>query len=387
MLFVLVSLVGFPHFLYAQLQDSHFYKVSEDEISSNFKIDSFWKTHIEGSFLKNERSREKLMKVKMYGKFDVEFNSYISARFEPYIVLQEGEIQSRFQRDEPSILQMQQGFFEIKPAERFSIQLGSIDQSYLNAPLLVSDQSFISALFAYSYIKEHYEVQTVLQQSMLSVVNSFRRYNEIEDVPYFTSLFTYGEWIPSDFYSFKGHITGFYFTSLPSFVANDSMTYGNTVLRQQSSAQFVHDYYGAHFDLSAQLRVIKEIYLSLGYNGLMNLGVPFAFDKAWYDKAWGERVYSILDIDLWKFAKMYSRFEYFYNSSDTAPAYYNSEIYGHNDRQGFLTELKVFFPKGNFEVGFRYVFSKPIQGRIIDSSIDKSQHAFMVFVSSRYLSI
>ena len=372
--------MSFPHFLYAQLQDSHFYKVSEDEISSDFKIDSFWKTHVEGSFLENDDSRERLMKVKIYGKFDVEFNSYISAHFEPYFVLQEGEIQSRFQRDESSILQMQQGLFEIKPAERFNIQLGSIDQSYLNAPFLVSNKSFISALFAYSYIKERYEVQTVLQQSMLSVVNSFKRYNEIADVPYFTSLFTYGEWIPSDFYSFKGHVTGFYFTPMPSFIAHQSKKYGNSVLRQQSSAQFEYDYYGANFDFSGQVRVIKEIYLSLGYNGLMNLGAPF-------EKAWGERIYGILDIDLWKFAKMYSRFEYFYNNSDTAPSYYNSEIYGHNDRQGFLTELKLFFPKGNFEVGFRYVLSKPIQERIIHSYIEESQHAFMVFVSSRYLSI
>ena len=92
-------------------------------------------------------------------------------------------------------------------------------------------------------------------------------------------------------------------------------------------------------------------------------------------------------MDFWKFVKLYSRFEYFYNNSDSAPAYFNSEIYGHNDRKGFLMELKSFFPKGNFELGFRYVLSDSIQQNVINSSLGERQHSFMLFVSSRYLSI
>ena len=366
---------------HAQLQDSHFYKVSNDEISSDFKVDSFWKTQVEGFILSNQESRQRLMKVKLYGKFDLEFNPYISAHFEPYLVVKEGEVQQRFRSsDESAVIQMHQGFFEVKPADKFNIQVGSINQEYLNSPLLVTDSAFLSALFAYTYIKEKYEVQTVLQQSMPSVVNSFKRYNEIADAPYFTSLFTYGEWIPSDFYSFKGHITGFYFTNLPAFIAHQSKTYGNTILGDKSSAQFAYPYYGVNFDFSSQLRITPEMYFSIGYNGLMNFGAPST-------KAWGERVYGILDMDFWKFVKLYSRVEYFYNNSDSAPAYFNSEIYGHNDRKGFLTELKFFVPKGNFELGFRYIFSEPIQKQIISSSVREHEHSFMVFVSSRYLSI
>jgi len=375
-LLLLACVFGFSNPIYAQLQDSHFYKVDDGEVSSHFKVYSFWKTHVEGSVLSNRESRERLMKVKLYGKFDLEFNSYISGQFEPYLVIKEGEIQRRFVRPESTIIQMYQGFFRIRPADGFNIQVGSINQDYLSSPLLVSDHSFLSALFGYSYINDKYEVQTVFQQSMPSVVNSFKRYNEIADAPYLTSLFTYGEWIPSDYYSFKGHFTGFYFTNLPSFIAHQSKNYGNTILGERSSAQFAYSYYGVNFDCSSQIRLTPQIYFSLGYNGLMNLGAPV-------EQAWGERAYSILDMDFWKFAKIYSRLEYFYNHSDSAPAYFNSEMYGHKDRQGFLTELKVFVPKGTFELGFRYIFSKPIQKQIINSSIDR-QHSLMVFVSSRY---
>ena len=377
---LLFCIFGFPCLVQAQLQDSHFYKVEDGEISSDFKVNSFWKTHVEGSLLSNKDSRERLMKVKLYGKFDLEFNSYISGHFEPYLVIKEGEIQRRFVRPESSIVQMHQGFFEIRPVERFNLQIGSINQDYLNSPLLVSDRGFLSALIAYSYIKERYEVQTVLQQSMPSVVNSFKRYNEIAKAPSFSSLFTYGEWLPSDYYSFKGHVTGFYFANLPSFIAHQSKNYGNTIVGTRSSADFAYSYYGFNFDLSSQIRIIPEVYLSFGYNGLMNLDAPF-------EKAWGERVYGVLDMDFWKFAKIYSRVEYFYNNSDSAPAYFNSEMYGHNDRTGFLMELKSFFPRGNFELGFRYVLSKPIQQQIISSSTEDRQHSFMIFVSSRYLSI
>ncbi len=378
-LLLLFCISGFS--VHAQLQDSHFYKVDGKDISSDFKVDSLWKTHIEGSFFSNRESRERLMKVKLYGKFNLEFNSYISAQFEPYLIIKEGEVQRRrFIRPESTIIQMYQGFFDIRPMDGFSLQVGAINQNYLSSPLLLTDHAFLSALLGYSYIEENYEVQTVLQQSMPSIVNSFNRYSEIADAPYLTSLFTYGEWIPSHYYSFKGHFTGFYFTSLPSFIAHQSKIYGNTVLGTQSSADFAYSYYGVNFDLSSQIRITPKVYMSFGYNGLMNLGAPI-------EKAWGERVYGVLDMDFWKFAKLYSRVEYFYNNSDSAPAYFNSEIYGHNDRQGFLTELKVFFPKGNFEVGARYVLSNSIQQQIINSSLGDRQHSFMLFVSSRYLSM
>ena len=261
-----------------------------------------------------------------------------------------------------------------------SLQIGAINQDYLSAPLLVSDQAFLSALVGYSHIRSKYEWQVVVQQSMPSVINSFRRLNEIADSPYFSSLFLYGEWLPSDHYSFKGHLTTFYFTSLPSFIAYQSKTYGNTVFGEKSSADFAYSYYGFNGDISTQIHVLPELYLSLGYNGVINLSAPF-------EKAYGERIYLITDMDFWKWTKLYSRLEYFYNNSDSTPAYFNSEIYGHNDRKGFLTELKAFFPKGNFEVGLRYVFSSSIQQEVTRSSLGAKQHSLMVFVSSRYLSI
>ena len=363
----------------AQLQDSHFFKVDDGEISSHFKVNSFWKTHVEGSLLSNVESKERLMKVKLYGKFDLELSSSLSARFEPYLVIKEGEIQRRFVRPESSVIQMQAGFFEYKPTTGINFQLGAINQDYLNSPLLVSDHAFLSGLFGWLHIRKKYEVQVVLQQSMPSVVNSFKRYSEIEKTPYFSSLFVYGEWLPSDYYSFKAHTTGFYFTDLPAFIAHQSKNYGNSIIGERARAHFAHSYYGVNFDVSSQVKVLPEMYLSLGYNGLLNFGAPF-------EQAWGERIYGVLDMDFWKFAKLYSRLEYFHNNSDSAPAYFNSEIYGHNDRKGMLAELTAFFPKGNFEAGFRYVYSAPAREKVINS-LGERQNYFMVFLKSRYLSM
>lgn len=363
---------------HAQLQDSHFYKVDMSEISSDFKIDSLWKVHIEGSALSNNESRERLMKVKLYGQFDLELTPSLKAEIEPYLVMTEGEIQSRFTRPE-SVIEMRHGFLRWSPVEGASFQVGSIDQSYLDAPLLVSNRSFLSSLMGYLHMKDDYEIQGIFQVSMPSVVNTFKRYSEIADTPYFTSLFIYGEWIPSNYYSFRGHVTGFHFSHLPALMAHQSKLYGNTIKGVSSSARFAYPYYGTNFDISSQMRISRNTYFSIGYNGILNMGAPL-------EHAWGERLYAMLDINAGNLAKIYSRIEYFHNNSDTAPAYFNSEVYGHNDRKGVLVEVKAFLPKSNFEIGTRYVNSKPVQDTVI-SSLGSHQHSFQLFVSSRYLAL
>ncbi len=367
-------------FAIAQMQDSHFYKVPIDDISSPFTLNSLWKTRIEGSFLRNNESRESLMKVKLFGKFNLSLTPNLTAEFEPYLTMTEGEVQSRFTRPESSI-EMRQGFLRYQLTESISWQAGSIYQGYLDAPLLIANRSFLSSFLGYFYMNDVYEVQSILQVSMPSVVNTFKRYSEIANTSYFNSLFVYGEWLPSDYYSFRGHVTGFHFTELPAFIAHQSKLYGNTVKGVGSSAQLIYPYYGVNFDISSQLRMTGNIYTSLGYNGLINLG------GSPLENSWGERIYVVCDISSGQWAKIYLRGEYFYNNSDTAPAYFNSEAYGHNDRKGFLMEVKTFLPNGNFEVGVRYVVSRPVQKMNLTSSLGDSQHSFQIFVSSRYSSI
>ena len=382
-LFFICLFLTWSSFVSAQLQDSHFYKVDDSEISSPFKVKSFWKSRIEGSWLSNSAKgdRERLMKVKLYGDFDAAWNSSVSLRFEPYLVLSEGEQQyRRFTKAEPSSIQMRNGYLHIKPIEGMSLQAGAINQDFLNAPLLVSDHTFLSALAGYLHIKDNYEVQVIVQQAMPSVVNTFRRYSEVARPPYFSTLFTYAEWLPSTQYSFKGHLAGFYFSELPSFIAHNSKLYGNTIEGSQSVARFMHSYYGMDMDISSQIKIHPRVYLSAGYNGILNMGAPL-------DKAWGERIYTSLDVKLFSWVRMFSKVEYFHNRSDSAPAYFNSEVYGHNNRKGFLVEIKTFFPKGNFEAGFRHVLSTPAQpvGRGFLAS--DRQHSFQFFISSRYKAI
>ena len=373
---------GHSH-LYAQLQDSHFYKVNAEEISSDFTLKSAWKSSMEGSLFNNsiQGNRERLMKVKLYGRFNIEWADMASVEFEPYLVISQGETQyRRFTKTESSPIQMKNGFVHIRPLTGMSLQAGAVNQGFLASPLLVSDHTFLSLLAGYLHIKQNYEVQVVLQQAMPSFVNTFKRYSEIDKAPYFTSLFVYGEWLPSNLISFKGHTTGFYFTRLPSFIAHNSKLYGNSITGNQSLAEFQYSYYGANLDISTQIKLGSKVYLSLGYNGLINLGAPV-------EKSWGERIYANWDLDLFRFARVYSRLEYFYNSSDSAPAYFNSEIYGHNDRTGFLTELKAFFPAGNFEVGFRYVMSRSASSQMLSYSAEDKQHSILFFIGSRYKNI
>ncbi len=222
-----------PLWGFAQLQDSHFYKVAEEDISSPFQLNSLWKVHVEGSLLKVREQTSQTLRFKMYGKMDLKLAPRLRVEFEPYLVLTEGPVQMehlrRFNDQDTGFVQMYQGFLHFRPFEGFSLQAGAINQGFLNAPLLMDDDPALSLLAGYLHIRENYEWQLVAQQSMLSFENSFRRYGEIARLPFFTSLFAYGEWLPSDLYSFKGHATGFYFTPLPGVIANESRLYGNSI--------------------------------------------------------------------------------------------------------------------------------------------------------------
>jgi len=161
----------------AQLQDSHFYRVDESEISSEFKWDGLWRAYVEGSFFQNEKERlENVMKVKLYGKLDLDFSSTFKAVFEPFLTITEGAVQnSPFSRVEPSIIQMRSGFLEWSPIKGLSLQAGAINQKFLRAPFLVGDRAFLSVLSGYMYTQDHYEWQVVLQHSLPSFVNNFNR--------------------------------------------------------------------------------------------------------------------------------------------------------------------------------------------------------------------
>ena len=63
----------------------------------------------------------------------------------------------------------------------------------------------------------------------------------------------------------------------------------------------------------------------------------------------------------------------------------NSEIYGHNNRKGILAEVKAFFPKGNFELGLRYVYSSTVRRPVVGASEFADWHnSILMFVGSRY---
>jgi len=363
----------------AQLQASHFYKIDQSEISSPFKVHSSWKTVVQGVFFRDRENKKRLMGIHLHGKFDVEIGQHVEMIFEPLLSIQEGELQSRFvDGSSGSLIEMEQGFIRWSPINGMSWQAGVINQKYLHAPLLISDQSFLSSLVGYLHKKESYEVQTIAQVSIPSIVHNFKRDSEIVDTPYFTSLFVYGEWIPSDRYSFRAHTTGFYFNRLPSFMADYSRFYGNTVVGSGSSTRFSYRYHGINYDVSSQVRVGRA-YLIFGYNGLINAGAPWS-------QAFSERIYTVGDIDAGKWIKMRARLEYFYKSSDAAPAYFNTETYGYSNRNGVLAELKGFVPKWNFEMGVRYVLAKPLNTSIVNLT-DNQQNSIQVFIGSRYMAI
>ena len=75
------------------------------------------------------------------------------------------------------------------------------------------------------------------------------------------------------------------------------------------------------------------------------------------------------------------RAEYFFNESDSAPAFYNASDYGHNNRQGYAGQLDyVHKSKHSFKIGGRFVNADLIN----QNSEQSKQQFFMIRFETLY---
>ena len=96
----------------------------------------------------------------------------------------------------------------------------------------------------------------------------------------------------------------------------------------------------------------------------------------------GERYYGALYHNYEDFMEFKFTLEYFGNESDTSVAFFNSELYGHNDRYGFLVNLQSHLYSSGITLGFSYVRSWPI-----NPSVKKEEHTYIFSVKTNYMPI
>ena len=134
-------------------------------------------------------------------------------------------------------------------------------------------------------------------------------------------------------------------------MAKDSRYYGNEVVGVADASRFVYRFEG--FELGPDLSIPfgPKFQWGLGGSFLRNTQGPRTNNQGLYG-------YTDLTFKGQSFS-LRPRFEWYRSEADSAPAFYTSEEFGHNNRQGLGAAIKLVLPAVEIELKGR-------RGRLIE---------------------
>jgi len=352
-------------------------------VSSKEDIEAFWKTYFKANLFTDRSTTNSILSTEIYGKINWEFLKSFSFHTQGLMIGRNGFTQSIYDRiDRKNGLYLLEGYFNIILSPIFSIKFGSIKQDFLNAPLVITDKTFPSLIQNIDIkVSDRVNLSLIFQQSIPD--NASEAVKRETQVVKWTPLFLTSSAlldinsISTWDISLKETLTGFYFTNLSAAVAELGRIRGNTIDLMASDSQFKYKFLIIHNNINLKVPVQKRWILEFGGDMLYNVLAPDTFNQ-------GERIYASLYHNYKNFLEIKISGEYFANQSDTSVAYYNSEIYGHNNRVGGLLKLQTHLYNSGITLGMTYVHSQPINPQ--KSSVGVA-NSFSIFLGTNYVSI
>ena len=356
-------------------------------------IETFWKTGFEMKFFSERPIKSAILepeadgkittsavlKTETAGKLKWQIVDFISFYGQALIIGRNGFEQSIHGEERRSGLHILEQYFDLK-LPYLIFRFGAIKQDFLQAPLLITDKTFPSLIQEFSFDWQNKAKLTVfLQEAIMSNAGEItKRESQIIKgfPPFLTSsfFFDFDDFMEVDI---KEKLTFFYMANLSPAIANRSRIYGNRIRGQRSDSQFEYKFLGFYNSLNVKKTLSDKWILEVGGDMIYNFLAPDAYNQ-------GERLYSSLYHNYKDFIELKLTGEYFANQSDTSVAYFNSELYGHNNRVGGRFSLQSHFYSSGLTLGLSYIGSLPINGK--GSPIGFSS-AFAFFLRSNYVSI
>ena len=234
------------------------------------------------------------------------------------------------------------------PLDSVSLKVGAINQSVLNAPLLVNNRAFIGTSQGFETNPLGVNVKLLAQQLVPTseTLNSDR--NVEEPLPYFFTQSVLLE-TPSDKVVHAGiGLSLFNYSDLPSVVAADSSLLGNTVIGGSGpSSKFAEEFSGYHLSVNGELKLITQASLKLWSTWLENTASESQSRQ-------GQLVGGSLNLNFPSF-RIEPKMEVFFKEADAVPASYSSELYAFNNRRGYRAGVVFELPETGFLASVFYV--------------------------------
>ncbi len=321
-------------------------------------IEASWKTAFKAQkFDDNRSTKGSIVSTEIYGKINWDVAPSVFFQAQGLIIGRNGFTRTIYDRDDRlNGLYLFEGFFHWSAQPNLFLRFGNIQQGFLEAPLLITDKTFPSFMGSFAlHSSPLYSLSLLLQAAIPDNASEMiRRDYQLKGEPLFLTSSAKLEWPDAPFESaLKNTLTLFHYHSLSSAVAEQSRIYGNTIDRTGSDSTFKHAFLGFHNHLNIKKKLSDVWILELGLESLQNLAAKNASSE-------GMRIYGSAYHNYKDFAEIKYRGELFANQSDSSVAYYNSEVYGHNNRQGLLAGLQSHFYSSGLTFGLSFVYSSPI---------------------------
>ncbi|MDE0151344.1 MAG: hypothetical protein OXK80_02450 [Bdellovibrionales bacterium] len=362
--------------------------------SSMFQ-DVEWKLSTTNRNYFDEAGNHILLISKLYGLLNHSFLPTVDFSAEYILDTRQGATQSTYvSKQSNDQIYPAHMYLSVRPleSEPLFVRAGLINQDFLNAPLLISDWTFLG--FQQEYILHHKallkymdNLKLVVQQTIPSSETGLEHLEQVQDIATFYTASLFASSFVQNEVQTTGNLTAFYFRNLSSATAEYGRVYGNEVRQDYfgPDAEFLYPFYGLYTRATARYNLFPELGLEFDASLLWNIGATVGAyqrvkagdidedspiqQQASGDidvnsiraKAFGYNMWMGLHIPIAKEVIMVLSLEYFNNDSNASPAYYNSDRYVHSGRYGVILGVKSIFEKYNvfFDLQYATIRSTP----------------------------
>lgn len=331
-------------------------------------ISAGWRMGLEGQNFSNEKEQARTAGLGLRGDIRYGLLPSLEMRAEAGVSLQSGYAQSRFGDNTPrSGLDLREALVQWKPVSRVTLQAGAINQSHVEAPLLVAGQPFPGVTERLLLGTKQFNVELKAEQAVPTSTQLSAKTVEAETTPTFMTEMLTARAKVTNRVTLSAHGLHYAFRSLPTTVAAASELFGNTVtpLTGKTSA-FTYEFDGYGYGGGVNVLMSRTLSWNLDGQILQNTKAPASYGA-------GQILTSGFTIGLPGDVDLKPQAEMFYAESDVAPAFYNGSDRGHNNRQGWGVNLESVFKEAGFLIGARFV-----QSNLINESTVQSRQSFLM---------
>ncbi len=364
---------------------------SEGAGSRGANFEAFWKANVSAKAFTDQSAANAVLNSSIYGKINWILLDRLSIQAKALITGRSGFTQSIYDRsDRRSGFHFLEGFFHLKPYSYLSLKLGSVQQDFLQAPLLITDQTFPSLMEIFSFEPLNFagdfagnlKLSLAFQQAIPdNALESVKMSAQIVRglTPLFLTASAFAEWDSVSQFDLllKNRLSFFHYTKISPAVACESSLYGNTALSAGCSGRLKHGFMGLYNHFSLQAPFLSKWLAEIGLDILYNFKAPDTYNQ-------GERLAGALYYDYKSFMEIQMAAEYFALQSDASLAYYSSPLYGRNNRTGALLRAQAHLYDSGLTFKAVYVYSRPINQRV---SPFGASRAFALSLGTNYLPI